>query len=207
MKFRDKHLKNLNSDKDAFDSLLVTSDVQQKVEVESPDCLASELSLSNAPEKAKADIDWEIATIEQSSQPQQESAELTTEENGRKKDESMGSLQEGIDWNSNDIRETGEVEIQWDIGNSDAIFCGDSMESEIRWDTVNTDTAFSEESCIDWDISIEDGAGLETDVQALPLETQSSIVAQERVVIENELMDTEFRNNLLDDLLEVIRLS
>lgn len=205
------------SGKDAYNAPLFTSDVQQKVEAESQECLPSNISLSTAEENAVVDIELEVNTVDKSSQPQEdkvfqghhpmESLGVDTEENGRKKDESTDSLQGDVDSNSKEIRETGETEIQWDIGDSDTMFSGDTLESEINWDNGKADTALSGESFIDWDISIEDSIGIDTDVQPLLSETHSPTIAQEPVVIENELMETEFRNNLLDDLLEVIGLS
>ena len=110
------------------------------------------------------DIDWDIGVVENSSQPLQdkvckehtmEFTSVHTEQNGRSKDGSVESLR-GIDWDTKDIGEIVETEIQWDIGNTDNMFTGESVESEIHWDTGNNDNALSGESCIDWDISIED---------------------------------------------------
>mgnify|MGYP000701067960 CR=1 FL=1 len=217
MKYRDKHSNSLHSgnlinDEDPVNLSLPTSNLEQNFG-ESIDVLASDVSLSKVQENAtNVDIDWDIGVVENSSQPlqdklcEEQSTRVHTEQNGRSKDESVESLR-GIDWNTKDIGETVESEIQWDIGNTDNMFTGESVESEIHWDTGNNDNVLSGESCIDWDISIEDSTGLDIDIQPLSSESHSPAVVPERVVIANELMETEFRNNLLDDLLEVIRLT
>ena len=213
MKYRDKHSNSLHSgnlinDEDPVNLSLPTSNLEQNFG-ESIEVLASDVSLSKVQENANVDI------VENSSQPLQdklceehtmESTSVHTEQNGRSKDELVESSQ-GIDWDTKDIGETVETEIQWDIGNTDNMFTGESVETEIHWDTGNNDNALSGESCIDWDISIEDSTVLDIDIQPLSSESHSPAEVLERVVIANELMETEFRNNLLDDLLEVIRLA
>lgn len=99
---------------------------------------------------------------------------------------SADSFQGDIVWDTEDIRDTGEqLEIQWDI---DKI---EQCETEI--------------SGIQWDISIEDEREVGSIHQPLyPLgnATYDREVEQEQVVA-SRFMETDYRNSLLNDLLEI----
>ncbi|KAH7434100.1 hypothetical protein KP509_07G101100 [Ceratopteris richardii] len=102
-----------------------------------------------------------------------------------KNDVSSGILQESIDWDTGDVPDSTV-----------------NMASDIQWDLSNIEQFETGPGEIQWDISIED-----TDFENIsqPIESGDHVhEADHRLPnISSKFMDAEFRNNLLNDLLEL----
>lgn len=195
MKLRDKHSgslhsESLGSEKDTPD--VSRSYLHANVDMERLECISPTV------ENVTADIDWDIGVIQESVEPHQvqvleeqdfmdRSAGLDAEPSTVNRDESLAeSFQGSIDWDTGNIGDSsGDMEsgIQWDIGNAEHLDTGHSG--------------------IQWDISIEDSTDLGSDTQPLYSENHLAEVEQEQVVISSQFVETEYRNSLLDELLEI----
>ncbi|KAI5068217.1 hypothetical protein GOP47_0016562 [Adiantum capillus-veneris] len=139
-----------------------------------------------------ANIDWDIGVVADSEQP------LQVEENverpagvgaepvtASKDDSYSGSLQGGIDWDTRVV------------GDSDVVASG------IQWDIDNNEQFDTGPSEIQWDISIEDTTDLAGVSPSIALEGDVGELEQKPAIISSKFLESEFRNSLLDDLLEI----
>lgn len=171
---------------------VLPSNVAANMDVGKSECRIS----SN--ENTSADIDWDIGVVEDSIEPSQKNvsgeevcmeppAGLNSNPCSAGNDESPAEfLKGGIDWDAGGIgASSGEPasEIQWDIGNVEVL-----------------DTGHSE---IQWDISIEDGADLENVTPSAGISSHEGEQEQMQVAIKSRFMESEYRNSLLNDLLEI----
>ncbi|MCO5583254.1 hypothetical protein L7F22_037163 [Adiantum nelumboides] len=169
----------------------------------SPSTMVADMNTST-PENMKstsssssAHVDWDIVTGADSEQPSQEKC-VGVEGNGEqpvgvdtepgsanKGDPFSSFLQGNIDWDTGDVGDSGDVasEIQWDIEHNEQF---DTGPSEIQWD-----------------ISIEDAADLAEVAPSVRSNGDADQSAQTPVVIPSKFLESEFRNSLLNDLLEI----
>ncbi|MCO5574866.1 hypothetical protein L7F22_028659 [Adiantum nelumboides] len=168
----------------------------------SPSAMVADMNISTlenmkSTSSSSAHVDWDIETGADSERPLQEKC-VGVEGNGEqpvgvdtepgsvnKGDPFSSFLQGGIDWDTGDVGDSGDVasETQWDIQHNEQF---DTGPSEIQWD-----------------ISIEDIADLLEVVPSVCLNGDVGQSAQTPAVIPSEFLESEFRNSLLNDLLEI----
>ncbi|MCO5574868.1 hypothetical protein L7F22_028661 [Adiantum nelumboides] len=168
----------------------------------SPSAMVADMNISTlenmkSTSSSSAHVDWDIETGTDSERPLQEKC-VGVEGNGEqpvgvdtepgsanKGDPFSSFLQGGIDWDTGDVGDSGDVasETQWDIQHNEQF---DTGPSEIQWD-----------------ISIEDIADLLEVVPSVSLNGDVGQSAQTPAVIPSKFLESEFRNSLLNDLLEI----
>lgn len=154
------------------------------------------------------DIDWDIGIVEDFAEPQDAQnlvdqdaiTKMSYSEDHTLSPFSPSQLLVGKDLL---LTESAQGSIDWDTGN---IMDSLDSQSEIQRDTSNIEQLETEQSGIQWDISVEES----TQVGSMPepSDNVSSISdapeeMEPKHIVASCFMETDYRNRLLDDLLEI----